>query len=121
GVALDVAWIGDRYRVAYKFMSKNNEPRTIALRDFDAAGNPLGTGWTTATTQAVPTASRPALAYNPRTGETLLLYLNQGSGLRRILYAESSLEPKKKSSVTITCTRKTPRCPWGLRAIPPRW
>ena len=62
GVALDVAWIGDRYRVAYKFMSKNNEPRTIALRDFDAAGNPLGTGWTTATTQAVPTASRPRTA-----------------------------------------------------------
>ncbi|MCB0072377.1 MAG: hypothetical protein KDE20_12995, partial [Caldilineaceae bacterium] len=93
GVALDVAWIGDRYLVAYKFMSKNNEPRTIFIRNFDAAGTPLGAGWTTATTQAVPTASRPALAYNPRSGETLLLYLNQGSGLRGILYDGASLAP----------------------------
>lgn len=96
-VALDLAWIGDRFRLARKFVrgSASNQPIDILdFQGFNSSQVPINSGWTTVTNDAFYNEEgTPVLAYNPRLDQTLLLYKHATGPARRILYQGSNPTP----------------------------
>ncbi|MCL4862491.1 MAG: cadherin-like domain-containing protein [Caldilineaceae bacterium] len=98
-VTLAITWIGDRYRVARKFIHAIYDFTPIYVRDWDQSGSPLGGQWTAFADNAHGSmVGAPTLAYNPRAGQTLLLYVHVGGSgsewrIRRLLFQGSSLTP----------------------------
>ncbi len=98
-LGLDVAWIGDRYRVVWKAINS----RTIYAGDFTQTAANFGgnSGWTTVATDSAMIPDNqsdrafdytPRLAYDPITGRWLLSYTNSSPSQTGILnvYANAS-------------------------------
>ena len=90
-----LAWIGDRYRLAWKVMDTSS----IYASDFAADGGSLtgsnGLSQTLLTNSASPNFAEggPAMAYDPVTNRTLLVYAAANGFLRRILWNGANLTP----------------------------
>lgn len=97
-LGLDVAWMGDRYRVAWKAVNGS----TISIGDFTGSGDDFDgqTTWTTVATDAAlvtdnpPDTTKdysPRLAYDPLTGRWVLAYIKQAFKMATVnLYASAS-------------------------------
>ncbi len=97
--SMDVAWMGDRYRLVWKFVNQ----ATIYMADFDGNGWRIGSG---AFTQLATDAAResdntegddytPHLAYDPYSGRWLLVYVKGESkeGYLRLYSSVASTTP----------------------------
>ncbi len=95
-VAMDLVWIGDRYRLAWKFIrARGFRPfPQIYVGDLDRTGAPLDSLMTSVAAEALETETgAPALAHDPVNNRTLLLYIYPNGDVRRVLFQGADLNP----------------------------
>ncbi len=95
-IGLDLLWIGDRYRLAWKFIRPQifSPHPSIYVANVNANGALQGTIDNVVGQDAANgAAATPALAYDPVNNRTLLLFQWANTEVHRVLFAGSSLTP----------------------------
>lgn len=95
-VGMDLIWIGDRYRLAWKFIRPQGFPASLSIyaANLDSNGALQGVIDNVVGQDAARgSAATPALAYDPVNNRTLLTFQWANTEVHRVLFAGSSLTP----------------------------
>ena len=124
GVGLDVAWIGSRYRIGWKFIRGLADYQPVRFADIDQNGAlltpilPLALSPTLAEADASGT---PVLAYDPVSKRTLALYKQANLSVGYILWPGTDLQTRVSGSLenitnTSVQTKNAPRLAYNPMA-----
>lgn len=94
GVGLDVAWIGSRYRIVWKFIRARSDYQQLHLGDVDGSGNlvlPFQGAYESEVTG--DETGTPKIAYDPVNGYVLILYKYPNAVVYHVLTRGTALYP----------------------------
>ena len=94
GVGLDVAWIGSRYRIAWKFIRDRNDYQLIGITDVDPSGTLISTSPGAYGNDVTgDDTGTPSIAYDPVGDHTMIIWKYPNTNVHYVLTRGTALYP----------------------------